>query len=400
MNTAYIIDAVRTPIGKYGGKLAHMRPDDMLAYIINALLQRNSNIDVRAIEQLIIGDANQAGEDCRNVARMAALLTGLPASISGTTINSLCASGMEAIMQAARGIMCGDGLFYIAGGVESMTRAPFIMPKKEGDWNNPADNEMYNSTIGWRFTNSKLAAMYPPYSMGETAEHIAKQWNINREAQDAFALQSHEKYFAALDAGKLEDEIVPVEMTDEEGLINWFTGDESPRRMSAEFLAALKPAFMPDGTVTAGNSSGLNDGAAVLLLASEDAVRMFDLQPIAKLVSMGVAGVDPSIMGMAPVPASQKALRRAGLQIGDMDLIELNESFASQALACMKELDIEEYKMNVNGGSLAIGHPMGCSAARITTTLVHEMLRSNAKYGLATTCAGMGQGAAIVLEKL
>jgi acetyl-CoA acetyltransferase family protein len=400
MNTAFIIDAVRTPIGKYGGKLATMRPDDMLAYIINALLQPNSNIDVRAIEQIIIGDTNQAGEDCRNVARMASLLTGLPASIPGITVNSLCASGMEAIMQAAKGIMCGDGLLYIAGGVESMTRAPFVLPKKEGDWNNPADAEIYNSTIGWRFTNSKLAAMYPPYSMGETAEHIATQWNISREAQDAFTLHSHEKYFAAQDAGKWDDEIVPVEMTTEDGLINWFTLDESPRRMSAEFLAALKPSFVPNGTVTAGNSSGLNDGAAVLLLASEEAVKMFDLQPMAKVISMGVAGVDPSIMGMAPVPATKKALRRAGLKIRDLDLIELNESFAAQALACIKELEIEEHKMNVNGGSLAIGHPMGCSGARITITLVHEMLRSSAKHGLAATCAGMGQGAAIVLERV
>ena len=276
MNTAYIIDAVRTPIGKYGGKLAAMRPDDMLAYVINALLQRNITIDVRAIEQLIIGDANQAGEDCRNVARMAALLTGLPSSISGTTINSLCSSGMEAIMQAARSISCGDGLFYIAGGVESMTRAPFVMPKKEGDWNKPSDTEIYNSTIGWRFTNSTLAAMYPPYSMGETAEHIAQQWNISRGEQDAYALQSHEKYFAAQNAGKWDNEIVLIEMNDDEGLINWFTMDESPRRLSAETLAALKPAFVPNGTVTAGNSSGLNDGAAVLLMASDEAVRMFE----------------------------------------------------------------------------------------------------------------------------
>lgn len=400
MNTAYIIDAVRTPIGKYGGKLAFMRSDDMLAYVINALLQRNSNIDVRAIEQIIIGDANQAGEDCRNVARMAALLTGLPASISGTTINSLCASGMEAIMQAARGIISGDGLLYVAGGVESMTRAPFIVPKDEGDWNSPSNTESYNSTIGWRFTNSKLAAMYPPYSMGETAEHIAKQWNISREAQDAFALQSHEKYFAALDTGKWEDEIVPVEMTDEEGLINWITADESPRRMSADFLSALKPAFVQGGTVTAGNSSGLNDGASVLLLASEEAVRIFDLQPMAKLVSMGVAGVNPSIMGMAPVPATHKALQRARLKITDINIVELNESFAAQALACMKELEINRDLMNVNGGSLAIGHPMGCSGARIATTLIHEMIRSNLRYGLATTCAGMGQGAAVVLEKV
>jgi 3-oxoadipyl-CoA thiolase len=400
MNTAYIIDAVRTPVGKYGGKLANMRADDMLAYVINALMERNNTIDARAIEQVIAGDANQAGEDCRNVARMAALLTGLPASIAGTTINSLCASGMEAIMQAARGIICGDGLLYIAGGVESMTRAPFIVPKKEEDWNTPSENEIYNSTIGWRFTNSKLAAKYPPYSMGETAEHIAQQWNISREAQDAFALQSHQKYFAALDAGKWDDEIVPVEMTTEDGLISWFTMDEAPRKLSSETLAALKPAFIPNGTVTAGNSSGLNDGAALLLLASEEAVRMFDLQPMAKVVSMGVAGVDPSIMGMAPVPAFQKALRRAGLKTGDIDLIELNESFAAQALACIKELEIDTNKLNVNGGSLAIGHPMGCSGARITTTLVHQIQRSGAKYGLATTCAGMGQGSALVLEKI
>ncbi|TKK67774.1 thiolase family protein [Ilyomonas limi] len=400
MNTAYIIDAVRTPIGKYGGKLAYMRADDMLAYVINALLQRNDHIDLHAIEQVIAGDANQAGEDCRNVARMAALLTGLPAGIGGTTINSLCASGMEAIMQAARGIICGDGLLYIAGGVESMTRAPFIMPKKEGDWNTPSNGEVYNSTIGWRFTNSKLAAMYPPYPMGETAEHIAQQWNISREAQDAFAQQSHQKYFAALEQGKWDDEIVPVEMNNEDQLISWFTMDEAPRKLSAETLAALKPAFVPNGTVTAGNSSGLNDGAAMLLLASEEAVRMYDLQPMAKIVSMGVAGVDPAIMGMAPVPATFKALHRAKLKMSDMDLIELNESFAAQALACIKELETDEQKVNVNGGSLAIGHPMGCSGARITTTLVHEMLRSNAKYGLATTCAGMGQGAALVLERI
>jgi len=399
MNTTYIIDAVRTPIGKYGGGLAHMRADDMLAYVINALLERNDHIDAHAIEQIIAGDANQAGEDCRNVARMAALLTGLPASIAGTTINSLCASGMEAIMQAARAVMCGDGLLYIAGGVESMTRAPFIIPKKEGDWNTPAENEIYNSTIGWRFTNSKLAARYPPYSMGETAEHIAQQWNISREAQDAFAMQSHQKYFAALEMGKWDDEIVPVEMS-EEGLISWFTMDEAPRKLSAETLAALKPAFVPNGTVTAGNAAGLNDGAAALLLASEEAVRMYDLQPMAKVVSMGVAGVDPSIMGMAPVPATRKALHRAKLNVRDIDLVELNESFAAQALACIKELEIDEQKVNVNGGSLAIGHPMGCSGARITTTLVHELLRSNAKYGLATTCAGMGQGAALVVERV
>lgn len=400
MNTVYIIDAVRTPVGRYGGRLAYMRPDDMLAYVVTALLQRNDNMDMHAIEQIIAGDANQAGEDCRNVARMAALLSGLPAAVAGTTVNSLCASGMEAIVQAARGIMCGDGAIYIAGGVESMTRAPFIVPKSEVDWNTPSENEIYNSTIGWRFTNSKLAAMYPPHSMGETAENIAEQWNISRDAQDNFAIQSHQKYFAARDAGKWEDEIVPVERSNDHGLISWFVADETPRIISAEFLAALKPAFMQNGTVTAGNSSGLNDGAAALLLASEEAVKKFDLQPMAKVISMAAAGVDPSIMGMAPVPATRKALHRADLKITDINLVELNESFAAQTLACIKELEIDAIKVNVNGGSLAIGHPMGCSGARITTTLLHEMVRSGAKYGLATTCAGMGQGAAVILERM
>ncbi len=399
MNTAYIIDAVRTPVGRYGGKLSNMRADDMLAYVIGALLQRNDTIDVRAIESIIAGDANQAGEDCRNVARMAGLLAGLPVTVAGTTLNSLCASGLEAIIQAARSIQCGDGLLYIAGGVESMTRAPFIVPKKEDAWNAPDENIIFNSTIGWRFTNEKLIQQYYPYSMGETAENIAQQWTISREAQDDFALQSHEKYFTALESNKWDDEIVPVEMNDD-GLISWFVQDEAPRKLSVGMLAALKPAFKEGGTVTAGNSSALNDGAAVLLLASEEAVKLFNLEPIVSIVSTSVAGVDPAIMGMAPVPATRKALQRAKLKMGDIDLVELNESFAAQSLACIKELQIDHNKINVNGGSLAIGHPMGCSGARIVTTLLHQMRRSDVRYGLATTCAGMGQGAAIILEKM
>lgn len=397
MKPAYIIDAVRTPIGKYGGKLSSIRPDDLLAYIIGTLLRRNDGIDVNEIEDVIIGDANQAGEDNRNVARMAALIAGLPVSIAGNTVNRLCGSGMQSIMDAARAIMCNEGMFYIAGGVESMTRAPFVMAKSDGAWNRK--QEIYDSTIGWRFTNKVLADMYYPYSMGETAENVAQQWNISREAQDAFALQSQQKYFAALAAGKWDDEIVAVEMIHDR-LISWFQNDEPPRQTSLEKLAALRPAFIKDGTVTAGNSSGINDGAAALLLASEEAVKLFNLQPLARVVSMAVAGVEPAVMGVGPVPATNKALHRAGIAVKDLDLIELNEAFASQSLACIKELDLDQEKINVNGGSIAIGHPLGCSGARIVTTLLHEMNRGNAKCGLATMCVGVGQGTAMIFEKL
>ncbi|WP_153796615.1 thiolase family protein [Foetidibacter luteolus] len=397
MKTAYIIDAVRTPIGKYGGRLSSIRPDDLLAYVIGALLRRNDGIDVGAIEDVIIGDANQAGEDNRNVARMAALIAGLPVSVAGNTVNRLCGSGLQSIMDAARAIMCSEGMLYIAGGVESMTRAPFVMAKSDGAWNRK--QEIHDSTIGWRFTNKVLADMYYPYSMGETAENVAKEWNISREQQDAFALQSQEKYFAALAAGKWDDEIVAVEMIHDR-MISWFQQDEPPRQTSLEKLAALKPAFVKEGSVTAGNSSGINDGAAALLLASEEAVKLFNLQPLARVVSMAVAGVDPAIMGMGPVPASKKALQRAGLTINDMDVVELNEAFASQSLACMKELELDAAKVNVNGGSIAIGHPLGCSGSRISATLLHEMRRSNARYGLATMCVGVGQGAAVVYERV
>ncbi|WP_298740908.1 acetyl-CoA C-acyltransferase [uncultured Chitinophaga sp.] len=397
MQAAYIVDAVRTPIGRYGGALSTIRPDDMLALMIRSLVDRNPGVDPLAIEDVIAGAANQAGEDNRNVARMAALLAGLPVTVAGNTVNRLCASGMQAIMDASRAIMCGEGDVYLAGGVESMTRAPFVMPKPEGPFSRKT--EIYDSTIGWRFTNKKLAAMYHPYSMGETAENVARQWNVSREDQDLFALQSQLKYRAALEAGKWQHEIIPVQITPNKEEQVVCSKDEPPRETSLEKLAALKPAFQKDGSVTAGNSSGINDGASMVMIVSENALKRFGLKPLAQIKAMAVAGVDPSIMGVAPVPASQKALQRAGLHTGDLGLIELNEAFASQSLACIRDLELDPQKVNVNGGSIAIGHPLGCSGARITTTLLHEMRRQNIRYGLATMCVGVGQGAAIVVER-
>ena len=397
MHEVFVIDAVRTPVGRYGGKLSSVRPDDLLAIVIKSLVKRNPTIDIHAIEDVIAGDANQAGEDNRNVARMAALLAGLPVSVAGNTVNRLCASGLQAVMDCARAVMCGEGDLYIAGGVESMTRAPFVMPKNDGAWSRNA--EVYDSTIGWRFVNKKMAALYHPYSMGETAENVAKQWNIGRQAQDEFALTSQEKYFTALGMGLWKDEITEVEIT-ENKQPTIFSEDEHPRKTSLEKLAGLKPAFQKDGTVTAGNASGINDGAGALLLASAKAVEKYGLKPMAKIVSMAVAGVDPSIMGIGPVPATKKALHRAGLSINDIDLAELNEAFASQVLACIHELQLPLNKINVNGGSIAIGHPLGASGVRISTTLLHEMRRRNSKYGLATMCVGVGQGAAIIYKNL
>jgi 3-oxoadipyl-CoA thiolase len=395
MKKVYVIDAVRTPIGKYGGALNSIRPDDLLAYVIRALVERNPGFSPDEIEDLIAGDANQAGEDNRNVARMAALLAGLPVSVPGSTVNRLCASGLQAIMDAARAIQCGDGDLFIAGGVESMTRAPFVIAKSSQPFSR--ETEIFDTTIGWRFVNPRLADRYYPYSMGQTAENVAKKWKISRHAQDEFALASQEKYFAALEAGKWGDEIVAVEMMNDR-LITWFSKDEHPRETSLEKLAKLKPAFDQEGTVTAGNSSGINDGASALLLASEDAVSRFNLQPLVRIRSMAVAGVDPAIMGMGPVPASQKALQRAGLTVDQLDLIELNEAFASQSIACIHELGLDLQKVNVNGGAIALGHPLGCSGARISTTLIHEMRRRQSKFGLATMCVGVGQGAAIIYE--
>ncbi len=397
MKEVYIIDAVRTPIGKYGGALSSLRPDDLLAHVIFTLLKRNESVDVGAIEDVIAGAANQAGEDNRNVARMAALLAGLPVQVAGNTVNRLCASGLQAIMDAGRQVKCGDAQLIIAAGTESMTRAPFVTAKATAPFQRAT--ETYDTTLGWRFTNKKLSEMYHPYSMGETAENVAREWNISREEQDRFALASQQKYAAALAAGKWEEEIAAVEFF-VNGLVSWMLKDEHPRDTSLEKLAALKPAFAKDGTVTAGNAAGINDGAAAMLLVSEEAVKEYDLTPIARIVSMAVAGVDPSIMGIGPVPATRKALARAGLKVQDLDLVELNEAFASQSLACMRELDLDPSKVNVNGGAIAIGHPLGCSGVRISTTLVHEMRRTGAKYGLATMCVGVGQGSSVIYERL
>jgi 3-oxoadipyl-CoA thiolase len=397
METVYIVDAVRTPIGKYGGALSAVRPDDLLAHIIRALVQRNPNADVNAIEDVIAGAANQAGEDNRNVARMAALLAGLPTTVAGNTVNRLCASGLQAIMDSARTIACGDAQLMIACGVESMSRAPFVMPKSTSAFDRNA--QIFDTTMGWRFVNNKLSELHHSYTMGETAENVAKQFNISREAQDAFAANSQAKYDAASNANKFAEEIVGVKVLQGKEEI-LFSVDEHPRLSPIEKLAALKPAFLKDGTVTAGNSSGINDGAAAMLLASEAAVKKYNLQPIAKIISMAVAGVDPAVMGIGPVPATQKALLRAGLKIEDIDLIELNEAFASQSIACINELQLDAEKVNVNGGAIALGHPLGCSGVRISTTLLHEMKKRNNKYGLATMCVGVGQGAAVIYESL
>ena len=396
MQPVYVIDTVRTPIGKYGGALSAIRPDDLLAHTIKALLQRNESVDVNAIEDVIAGAANQAGEDNRNVARMAALLAGLPVTVAGNTVNRLCASGLQAIMDGCRQIMCGDAEMIIACGVESMTRAPFVVAKSTEAFGRSA--EMFDTTMGWRFVNKNLSALHHPYTMGETAENVAKQWNISREEQDAFALASQQKYFAARAGGRWKDEIIAVEVLKGKEKIVVDT-DEHPRETSLEKLAGLKPAFIKDGTVTAGNSSGINDGAAAMLLANEEAVKKYKLKPLAKIVSMAVAGVDPSIMGIGPVPATKKALLRAGLKANDIDLIELNEAFASQSIACMKDLGLDSNKVNVNGGAIAVGHPLGCSGVRISTTLLHEMKRGTATYGLATMCVGVGQGAAVIYER-
>ncbi len=397
MQTVYVIDTVRTAIGKYGGSLSGIRPDDLLAHVISALIKRNSSIDVNAIEDVIAGAANQSGEDNRNVARMAALLAGLPVTVAGNTVNRLCASGLQAIMDAARAIACGDGDLVIACGVESMSRAPFVMPKSTTAFGR--EPQIADTTLGWRFVNKRLAEMYYPYTMGETAENVARRWNISRNAQDEFAMESQQKYERALADNKWKDEIVPIQVQIGKDVFD-FDKDEHPRLTSLEKLKLLKPAFAKEGTVTAGNSSGINDGAAAMLLASEEAVRKFGLNPMAKIVSMAVAGVDPAIMGIGPVPASKKALERAKLNVSDLNLIELNEAFASQSIACIHDLGLDLEKVNVNGGAIAIGHPLGCSGVRISTTLLHELRRRKGKYGLATMCIGVGQGSAVIYEAL
>jgi acetyl-CoA C-acetyltransferase/3-oxo-5,6-didehydrosuberyl-CoA/3-oxoadipyl-CoA thiolase len=399
MRRAVIVEAVRTPIGSYGGVLKSARPDDLAALVIKSVVER-SKIDPSVIEDVNFGAANQAGEDNRNVARMAVLLAGLPESIPGCTVNRLCASGLEAVNIAARMIEGGMGDVFVAGGVESMTRAPFVMLKGENAFQR-GNPEMFDTTIGWRFTNPRLAERYYPYSMGETAENVARKYSISREDQDRFALGSQQRTKKAVANARFDDEIVPVEVPQKKGPPILVRQDEHPRPdTTLEVLARLKPAFAKDGSVTAGNSSGINDGATALLLVEEETARKLGLKPLARLGASATAGVDPGCMGMGPVPATRKVLKRSGLSVRDIDIIELNEAFAAQSLACIRELGIGDANINPNGGAIALGHPLGCSGARLVTTMVHEMKRTEARRGLATLCVGVGQGVATIVERM
>jgi len=397
----FIVDAARTPIGKYGGALKDVRPDDMAAGVIKEIVKRNldeKGITKEIIEDVVLGCANQAGEDNRNVARMSVLLAGLPITIGGVTVNRLCGSGMQAVIDASRAIMTGEGDVLIAGGTESMTRAPFVMPKAAEAFSR--QSAVYDTTIGWRFTNPKLAKMYYPYSMGETAENVAKRYNLARERQDEFAMNSQLKAKEAILGGKFRNEITPVEIVNKKETVV-FDVDEFPRLdTTMDKLAKLKPAFAKEGgTVTAGNSSGVNDGACALLLSSGEKADELGLTKRARIVASAVAGVEPDCMGLGPIPATRKALERAGLKLEDIGLIELNEAFAAQSLACIDELGLDTAKVNVNGGAIALGHPLGMSGARILTTLLYEMEKRNLQYGLATMCIGVGQGIATIIER-
>jgi 3-oxoadipyl-CoA thiolase len=393
----YVIDIVRTPVGKFGGTLAAVRPDDLAAHVILAILQRNPQIDPALIDEVILGAANQAGEDNRNVARMASLLAGIPTSVPGYTVNRLCASGLQSMMNGAMAIASGQAHLILAGGTESMTRAPFVMAKAESAFARTTD--IHDTTIGWRFTNPALSKLHHPFSMGETAENVAEQFHISREDQDQFAYETQLNWKNAQAAGHFNNEIAPVAIPQRKGEPILFAVDEHPRLSEVSVLASLKPAFRDGGTVTAGNSSGINDGAAVCILASEEMVKQLGLTPMARIAGFGAAGVDPSIMGIGPVPASQKALKNAGITVGDLGVAELNEAFASQVLASMRALEIDRSIVNPNGGSIAIGHPLGASGTRISATLLHHMQRNpSLRYGLATMCIGVGQGCAIVYE--
>ena len=400
LREAWIVAAVRTPIGRYGGALAAVRPDDLAAIVIKAIVDR-TGIEPALIEDVILGCANQAGEDNRNVARMAALLAGLPVEVAGQTVNRLCGSGLQAVNAGAHAIAVGDGDVFVAGGVESMTRAPYVMAKPENAWDR-GSRELQDTTLGWRFINPKLAEMHYPYSMGETAENVAERWNVSRERQDAFALESHRRSVAAIEAGRFADQIVPVEVQGRKGDVTVVDRDEHPRAdTSTEALGKLRPAFKRDGgSVTAGNSSGINDGASAVLLVEAGRARALGLQPMARVVSTAVAGVDPAVMGIGPVPATRKALERAGLGVDDLDLVELNEAFASQSLVCIDELGLDPAKVNVNGGAIALGHPLGMSGGRLITMLTHELQRTGGRYGLATMCIGVGQGIATIVERI
>jgi 3-oxoadipyl-CoA thiolase len=399
MTSAWIVDALRTPIGRYAGELATVRPDDLAARVIEAAVERNA-VDGSDVEDVFFGCTNGAGEDNRNVARMGLLLAGLPVEVPGVTVNRLCASGLEAVSQAARAIKVGDGDLMLAGGVESMTRSPFVMLKPDRPFPRNA-RELVDTTIGWRFVNPRMEERYSTEAMGETAENVAEKYGVSRDDQDAFALESHRRAVAAHEAGRFDDEIVTVEAPQPKGPPVTVHADEGPRPdTTLEKLAKLRPVFREGGTVTAGNSSQLNDGASCLVLASDEGLkRLGDPEPLARVVSVGAAGVDPAYMGVGPVPAMRKALDGAGLQPDDLDLVELNEAFAAQVLASMRELGIEHERLNVNGGAIALGHPLGCSGARLVTTLTHEMRRRGARYGAATMCIGVGQGLAMVVER-
>jgi 3-oxoadipyl-CoA thiolase len=400
LREAWIVEAVRTPIGRYGGALAGVRPDDLAATVLRAVVDR-AGLDAGLVEDVILGCANQAGEDNRDIARMAVLLAGFPVEVGGLTVNRLCGSGLQAINSAAHAIAVGDGDVFIGGGVESMTRAPYVMAKAEGPWDR-GPRELQDTTLGWRFINPRLAERHYPYSMGETAENVAERWGIDRERQDAFALESHRRAVAAIEDGRFAGQIVPVEVTGRKGAVTVVDRDEHPRADSTlEALGRLRPAFKGEGgSVTAGNSSGINDGAAAVLLVEAERARALGLRPLARIVSTAVAGVDPAVMGIGPVPATRKALERAGIDVEDLDLVELNEAFASQSLACIDELRLDPAKVNVNGGAIALGHPLGMSGGRLITMLTHELRRTGGRYGLATMCIGVGQGIATVLERM
>jgi 3-oxoadipyl-CoA thiolase len=398
MEDAVILSAIRTPIGRYGGSLKDVRPDDLAALVIAEAVRR-AHIDADSIEDVILGCANQSGEDNRNVARMALLLAGLPLHVAGQTVNRLCGSGLQAVNSAAQAIQTGLGDTFVAGGTESMTRAPFVLAKADSAFSRSLN--LQDTTLGWRFINPKLSALHHPYSMGETAENVAEKYGISRADQDAFALRSQQRAVAAQQSGRFATEIVPVTIAQKKGEPTIIALDEHPRAdTTLEKLAALKPVFRKDGSVTAGNSAGINDGAAALALMAHSRARQLGLRPRARIISSAVAGVDPAYMGLGPIPATRKVLQRTGLSIKDMDLIELNEAFAAQALQCVRELEIDEEKVNVNGGAIALGHPLGCSGARLVVTLLHELERRGGRYGLATMCIGVGQGIATIIERL
>jgi 3-oxoadipyl-CoA thiolase len=389
MPRAVVLSAVRTPIGRYGGALSHVRPDDLAAVVIEAAVAR-AGVDPAAIDDAYVGCANQAGEDNRNVARMAVLLAGLPQSVPGVTLNRLCASGLSAVISASHAVIAGDAEIVVAGGVESMSRAPLVMAKPDKAFPR-GDQTVWDTTLGWRFPNPRHEAMFPLESMGETGENVAERWGVSREEQDAFALRSQERWAAAQAAGRFEDELVPV---------GDVAVDEHPRPdTSADKLAALGPAFRSNGTVTAGNAAGINDGAAALVLASEEKAAELGIAPLGAFVASAVAGVDPRVMGIGPVPAVRKLLDRVGLRADEIDLVELNEAFASQSLAVVRELGLDEERVNVNGGAIAMGHPLGMSGARLVVSLLHELRRRDGRYGVATMCVGVGQGAAALFER-